>query len=146
MNYLSFDEAIILHNDIMKQMQGLVGFNKAQVGYLQSALEHIQNDEFYPEFLDKLTHLVFACVKFHPFLDGNKRSAIYLAHAFIELNAPEILPDDFYQKLENVVVDVASDEQRRVKSLFKGHFKANLKDKLCHILFSLLFCGRFRFP
>lgn len=37
MNYLSLDEAIILHNDIMKQMQGLVGFNKAQVGYLQSA-------------------------------------------------------------------------------------------------------------
>lgn len=125
MNYLSLDEAIILHNDIMKQMQGLVGFNKAQVGYLQSALEHIQNDEFYPEFLDKLTHLVFACVKFHPFLDGNKRSAIYLAHAFIELNAPEILPDDFYQKLENVVVDVASNEMSKdeLKAFLKGILK-----------------------
>lgn len=49
-------------------------------------------------------------MKFHPFLDGNKRSAIYLAKAFIKLNAPEILPNDFYQKLENVVVSVASDE------------------------------------
>lgn len=49
-------------------------------------------------------------MKFHPFLDGNKRTAIYLAKAFIKLNAPEILPDDFYERLENVVVGVASDE------------------------------------
>ncbi len=110
MKYLSLDEAIILHNDIMRQMGGLQGFDKSRVAYLESALQHIQNDDFYPTLLDKLTHLLFCCVKFHPFLDGNKRSAIYLAKAFIKLNAPEILPNDFYQKLENVVVSVASDE------------------------------------
>ena len=110
MKYLSLDEAIILHNDIMRQMGGLQGFDKLRVAYLESALQHIQNDDFYPTLLDKITHLVFCCVKFHPFLDGNKRSAIYLAKAFIKLNAPKMLPNDFYQKLENVVVSVASDE------------------------------------
>ena len=110
MKYLSFDEAIILHSDIMVEMGGLQGFDSSRVGYLESALEHIKNDDFYPNFLDKLTHLVFSCVKFHPFLDGNKRTAIYLAKAFIKLNAPEILPNDFYERLENVVVGVASDE------------------------------------
>ena len=110
MKYLSFDEAIALHSDIMEEMGGLQGFDNSRVGYLQSALEHIKNDDFYPSFLDKLTHLIFSCVKFHPFLDGNKRTAIYLAKAFIKLNAPEILPNDFYEKLENVVVSVASDE------------------------------------
>lgn len=110
MKYLSLDEAIILHNDIMRQMSGLQGFDKSRICYLESALEHIQNDDFYPTLLDKITHLVFCCVKFHPFLDGNKRSAIYLAKAFIKLNAPKMLPNDFYQKLENVVVSVASDE------------------------------------
>lgn len=110
MKYLSLDEAIILHNDIMRQMGGLQGFDKSRVAYLESALQHIQNDDFYPTLLDKLTHLVFCCVKFHPFLDGNKRSTIYLAKAFIKLNAPKMLPNDFYQKLENVVVSVASDE------------------------------------
>ena len=110
MKYLSLDEAIILHNDIMRQMGGLQGFDKSRVAYLESALQHIQNDDFYPTLLDKITHLVFCCVKFHPFLDGNKRSAIYLAKAFIKLNAPKMLPNDFYQKLENVVVSVASDE------------------------------------
>lgn len=85
MKYLSLDEAIILHNDIMEAMNGLQGYNKSQISYLESALTHIQNDEFYPSFLDKLTHLIFSCVKFHPFLDGNKRTALYIAKAFIKL-------------------------------------------------------------
>ncbi len=89
MKYLSFDETIALHSDIMAEMDGLQGFESSRVGYLESALEHIKNDDFYPSFLDKLTHLVFCCVKFHPFLDGNKRTAIYLAKAFIKLNVPE---------------------------------------------------------
>ena len=91
-------------------MGGLDGFDSSRVGYLESALEHIKNDDFYPNFVDKLTHLIFCCVKFHPFLDGNKRSAILIARVFVLINAPEILPNDFYERLENVVVGVASDE------------------------------------
>jgi hypothetical protein len=33
-------------------------------------LEHIQNDDYYPDLQDKLTHLVFAVAKFHCFNDG----------------------------------------------------------------------------
>lgn len=107
MKYLSLQEAQILHNDIIDEIGGLKGVNSQQIGLLESALQQIQNDDYYPSFLDKLTHLMFACVKFHPFADGNKRTAIYLAKAFIKLNRPEILPDDFYQNLEDVVVAVA---------------------------------------
>ena len=108
MRYLSLEEVITLHNDIMESMNGLKGYNPAQIDYLDSALTHIQNDELYSSFLDKLTHLIFSCVKFHPFLDGNKRTAIYLADAFIELNYPELVCEDYYLKLEDVVVEVAS--------------------------------------
>lgn len=108
-------------------MNGLQDYNKSQISYLESALAHIQNDDFYPSFLDKLTHLIFSCVKFHPipllnFLDGNKRTALYLAKAFIKLNRPEILREDFYEKLEDVVVNVASgeiDKERLKKILSK---------------------------
>ena len=110
MKYLNLEQVISLHNDIMESMNGLKGYNQTQINYLDSALNHIQNDELYPGFLDKLTHLIFACVKFHPFLDGNKRTALYIAKAFIKLNFPEILREDFYEKLEDVVVAVASDE------------------------------------
>lgn len=110
MKYLSFEDAITLHDKMIEVMGGLQGFDSSRVGYLESALEHIKNDDFYPSFLDKLTHLVFCCVKFHPFLDGNKRTAILIARVFVLINAPKILPDDFYERLENVVVCVASDE------------------------------------
>ena len=110
MKYLSFEDAITLHDKMIEVMGGLQGFDSSRVGYLESALEHIKNDDFYPSFLDKLTHLVFCCVKFHPFLDGNKRTAILIARVFVLINAHEILPDDFYERLENVVVCVASDE------------------------------------
>ena len=122
MNYLSLEDAIALHDKMIEVMGGLQGFDGSRVGYLESALEHIKNDDFYPNFLDKLTHLIFCCVKFHPFLDGNKRTAIYLAKAFIKLNAPEILPNDFYERLENVVVGVASDEINKdsLKAILAG--------------------------
>lgn len=110
MKYLSLDDAIILHDKMMEIMGGLQGFDSARINYLESALQHIKNDDFYPTILDKLTHLLFCCVKFHPFLDGNKRSAILIARVFIMINALEILPNDFYQKLENVVVGIASDK------------------------------------
>ena len=110
MNYLSLEDAIALHDKMIEIMGGLDGFDSSRVGYLESALEHIKNDDFYPNFLDKLTHLIFCCVKFHPFLDGNKRSAILIARVFVLINAPEILPNDFYERLENVVVGVANDE------------------------------------
>ena len=110
MNYLLLEDAIALHDKMIEIMGGLDGFDSSRIGYLESALEHIKNDDFYPNFLDKLTHLIFCCVKFHPFLDGNKRSAILIARVFVLINAPEILPNDFYERLENVVVGVASDE------------------------------------
>ena len=33
-------------------------------------LDHIQNDDYYPDFVDKLTHLFFCSNKFHCFNDG----------------------------------------------------------------------------
>ena len=125
MKYLSLEEAIILHNDIMESMNGLKGFNKTQLSYLDSALSHIQNDALYPDFLDKLTHLVFSCIKLHPFLDGNKRTALYLAKAFIKLNYPKLVRDDFYERLEDVVVAVASDEidKENLKKILKEYLK-----------------------
>lgn len=110
MKYLSLQEVQIMHDDIINEIGGLKGANPKQIALLDSALTQIQNDDYYPSFIDKLTHLMFACVKFHPFADGNKRIALYIAKAFIKLNRPDSLPADFYQRLEDVIVSVASGE------------------------------------
>ncbi|BEK33206.1 TPA: Fic family protein [Campylobacter jejuni] len=77
-NYISFDEILSLHDEIIENIGGLKGYNDKQIGLLKSALEHMQNDDYYPSFYEKLTHLIFACVKFHPFLDGNKERLFIL--------------------------------------------------------------------
>ena len=55
-------------------------------GRLESVLQHIQNDVYYPTFEEKLTHLVFSANQFHCFQDGNKRISISLGAQFLLLN------------------------------------------------------------
>ncbi|WP_026943596.1 type II toxin-antitoxin system death-on-curing family toxin [Helicobacter rodentium] len=107
MKYLNIQDVMTLHQQMIEAMQGLKGVNPQQIGLLESALQQIQNNDYYPNFIDKLTHIVFACVKFHPFLDGNKRTTLLVARTFIVMNYPKILLENFYQNLEDVVVAVA---------------------------------------
>lgn len=124
MKYLSLQEVQIMHDDIINEIGGLSGANPKQIALLDSALTQIQNDDYYPSFIDKLTHLMFACVKFHPSLECNKRTALLLGRTFIKINYPASLPTDFYQRLEDVIVSVASDE------ISKDELKQILSDML----------------
>lgn len=47
-------------------------------------------------------------MKFHMFLDGNKRSALLLGTYFMNINHYSYYIDIFSERMENVVVDVAS--------------------------------------
>ncbi|WP_169784971.1 type II toxin-antitoxin system death-on-curing family toxin [Campylobacter curvus] len=122
MKYFDINEAVALHDTIIDNMGGAKGYNATNLGYLASALEHIQNDKFYPTFLDKITHLVFSCVKFHPFLDGNKRTAIYLGIFFLELNGLEGYFVYFTVQMEDVVVRLAENSINKdeLKEIIKG--------------------------
>ncbi|MBS4235411.1 Fic family protein [Campylobacter vulpis] len=110
MRYLSLQEVLELHDRMIQAMGGLSGANPKQIALLDSALTQIQNDDYYPSFIDKLTHLMFACVKFHPFARMQQTHRTLYSKAFIKLNRPDSLPADFYQRLEDVIVSVASDE------------------------------------
>jgi death on curing protein len=103
--YFNVDYAIAVHDTIIDVSGGLTGIKDQ--GQLESILEHIQNDLYYPEFADKLTHLMFAVNKFHAFNDGNKRSSIGLAAYFLEVNGYEHLIEHFIKEMENIVVWVA---------------------------------------
>jgi len=74
--YFDITHAIEVHDWIIENSGGLAGINN--LGLLESSLEHIQNDNYYPKIEDKLTHLVFSIIKFHAFTDANKRSSIAL--------------------------------------------------------------------
>ena len=76
-------------------------------GHLESILYHIQNDDYYPGFIDKLTHLVYAVNKGHCFNDGNKRTSIALGAFLLEVNGLDVLVSRFIIEMENIAVAVA---------------------------------------
>jgi len=77
-------------------------------GRLESVLEHIQNDSYYPTFLDKITHLFFCANKFHCFQDGNKRIAITLSAQFLLFNGYMYCISDFMREMENISYHLAA--------------------------------------
>jgi len=100
--------AIRTHDFIIENSGGNSGI--IEIGKVESVLEHIQNDLYYPEFEDKLTHLVFSVNKFHAFSDGNKRTSIALGAYLLEINGIEYCIDKFIIEMENIAVYVADNK------------------------------------
>lgn len=118
--YIDLKEAIEIHDHILKGEGGLAGIKDK--GQLDSILEHIQNDDYYPDVFDKVTHIVYCIIKFHVFTDGNKRTALALGAFFFGMNYSSALADRFIIGMENVVVDVAAGKIN--KSLLKEIIEA----------------------
>ena len=103
--YFDIEHAINEHDWIIEVSGGLNGCR--EIGLLESALMHIQNDLYYPTFEEKLKHLVYAVNKFHPFNDGNKRSSLVLGAYFLELNGYGYCVRKFIHEMEEIVVWLA---------------------------------------
>lgn len=103
--YFDTKHAIEVHDWIIETSGGLSG--NREIGLLDSALEHIQNDIYYPTFEEKLKHIIYAVNKFHPFSDGNKRSSLILGTYFLELNGYDYCIKRFILEMENIVVWLA---------------------------------------
>ncbi|MDX3773902.1 type II toxin-antitoxin system death-on-curing family toxin [Chromatiaceae bacterium AAb-1] len=103
--YFDVTHAINVHDWIIEKSGGLAGTK--DIGQLESPLQHIQNDWYYPEIEDKLTHLVFSINKNHAFNDGNKRSSLALGAYFLELNGFDYVVQRFVKEMENIAVWVA---------------------------------------
>ncbi len=139
--FLYFDEphAIQVHDWIIEQSGGMPGTK--DLGCLSSVLEHIQNDDYYSCFEEKLTHLVFAVNKFHAFNDGNKRSSLVLGAYFLELNGYNYCIKKFVKEMENIVVWLAGNKiskellQRLITSIvMEDDYSESLKLELIDLI------------
>jgi death-on-curing protein len=68
----------------------------------------MQNDMYYPEFEDKLTHLIWSINKNHSFSDGNKRLSITLGLQFLSLNGYLYCIKRFLFEMENISYHLAA--------------------------------------
>lgn len=102
--YISLEDAIATHGlTVEKSGGGAMGH--LDVVKLDAVLQHIQNDDYYPTFDAKLTHLFHSACMFHCFEDGNKRIAINLCAQMLLINGYML---DFIRKAENISYHVAA--------------------------------------
>ena len=105
--YISTEEAIHIHQRTVSRSGG-GSYELLDQGRIDSILHHVQNDDYYPTFLDKLHHLFFAFCKFHCFADGNKRIAMTLCLCFLLKNGFLNVSETFMREMENIAYHVAS--------------------------------------
>jgi len=105
--FTNIEEVISLHDKTI-QVSGGGTTGILNMNSLSAALDHIQNDDYYPTFEDKLTHLFYAANKSHCFQDGNKRIAISLGSIFLLKNGYINAAKEFLYKMEIISYHVAA--------------------------------------
>jgi death on curing protein len=110
--YFDLTYTIKTHDKIIEISGGRLGIRDK--GLLESVLEHVKNDAYYPTLTDKLTHLVYSIAMNHAFVDGNKRSSIALGGFFLEINGYDQRVGTFILEMENIVLWVV---QKKIDKL-----------------------------
>lgn len=133
--YITLDEAIKIHRETIKHSGGgAIGYINLEI--LDSVLTHIQNDTYYPTFVDKITHLFFSTCQFHCFEDGNKRIAITLSAQLLLKNGYLSVAQSFLKEMENISYHVAAGKINKdllreiIDSILKGQFESDESLKL----------------
>lgn len=88
MKYLTRDQIIALHEELIDEFGGLHGIRDE--GMLDSALnapfQTYGDEDLFPSIIDKAARLCYGLVRNHPFLDGNKRIGAMAMLVFLDQN------------------------------------------------------------
>ena len=110
MIWLSKDQVLYLHSELIKSTGGLDGLRDDNL--LQSALlspmQTYNSVELFPSLIDKAVRLACGLTQNHPFLDGNKRIGAHAMLVTLKLNGISLSYTQ--QELSSVFLELASGE------------------------------------
>jgi len=88
MNYITPEQVLFIHYRIIEETGGSHGIR--DLALLQSAsarpMATFDENDLYPDIFSKAAALMHSIIKSHPFVDGNKRTAITTASIFLLRN------------------------------------------------------------
>jgi len=91
--YLSIEEVLFIHDQAVKRFGGSFGIR--DIGLLESALSRPQasfgGQDLYETIFDKSAALMHSLLKNHPFIDGNKRTALATVGIFLKINGYSLI-------------------------------------------------------
>lgn len=105
--YITYEEVLSVYRKMIDQSGG--GFAGIRdEGGIQMILEYVQNDDYYPTFIEKLNYIVFRFCSGHFFNDGNKRISLTLGAYFLYKNSYYWVATIFMQRMEAIIYHVAA--------------------------------------
>ena len=125
MNYLIPEQILFIHYRVIEETGG--GHGIRDLALLQSAVERskatFEGNDLYPDLFTKAAALMHSIIKNHPFVDGNKRTAITAASIFLMRNNYTLTASNI--ELERFTIKVASKdvELKEIAKWFKEHTK-----------------------
>lgn len=110
MKYLSSSEVLFIHSAVIEETGGSHGIR--DLGLMESALaqprQSFGGNDLYPTIENKAAALFCSLIKNHPFVDGNKRTAVTVMGVFLGLNGYKLEVDQ--NKLVTYAVSLASEK------------------------------------
>lgn len=107
MQYISYEEVLNIYQKMIENSGGGFSGIRDEEG-IKSVIDFIQDDLYYPTFVDKLTYLVFGFCSGHYFSDGNKRIALTLGAYFLHKNRYYWVACVFMRQVEAFIYHVAA--------------------------------------
>lgn len=109
MNMLSLEQLLEIHSLIAETTGGGTGLR--DLGRLEAAIatqtQNVFGEELYPGIIDKAAALIRGIVADHPFVDGNKRTAMLAGLTLLEINGIQFVANP--GEIEDFAVRIATD-------------------------------------
>jgi death-on-curing protein len=120
-NLLEYDEIISIHNFAIQNTDAEIGI--LSEGNLKSAIEkpdyHISGREIYDDIYTKGAVLVEALIRAHPFVDGNKRTALFALIEYLRKNDHTIILPLSSVRVTVKIAKTISNHPKNIEKLIK---------------------------
>lgn len=121
MEYLTKKQLQLIHSIVIDEIGGLHGVRDRQrLESIEAApQQHVFGEELYPSLFLKTAVYAHDIIMFHPFSDGNKRTAMAAAGTFLELNGYQVIAEK--GELEKLALKIAMKkiEKEEIAEWFK---------------------------
>lgn len=121
--FLALDEVLAIHRDQIGHYGGLGGIR--DMSLLASALgtpaASYGGEFLHTDLYEMAAAYLFHIARNHPFVDGNKRTALMVALVFLGLNgqALEVDPDALYDRVDGMAAGRVSKSE--IATFFRAH-------------------------
>ena len=73
---------------------------------VNAPFQTFMGNDLYPSIYDKAAQLCYGIANYHPFMDGNKRTALHSMYVYLIINGFDIAASQ--QEVENLIINVAA--------------------------------------